>query len=123
MHPPQTFTGRTQRGLTLFGLLFWAIAISFLGLVTVKVLPTLNEYFTIQRAIKTVMAENPTSIPAIRVAFEKQKAIEYAISTIGGKDLDIQQDGDSFTVRFAYDKEIELIDPVYLLIKYHGGNR
>jgi hypothetical protein len=112
-----------QRGFSLFGMLFWAILIAFVALVTVKVLPTMNEYFTIQRSIKKVIDEQPTSIPAFRTAFDRQKSIEYAISTIDGKDLDIELDGDKFKVRFAYDKEIELIEPVFLLIKYRGGSR
>jgi hypothetical protein len=114
---------RGQRGITLFGLLFWAVVVAFFGVVTIKVLPTLNEYFTIQRAVKKVMEENPTSIPAIRSAFDRQKSIEYAISTIDGRDLEIEAVGDKFNVRFAYDKEIELIQPVFLLIKYRGGSR
>ena len=114
---------RVQRGITLFGLLFWAVVVAFFGVVTIKVLPTLNEYFTIQRAVKKVMEENPTSIPAIRSAFDRQKSIEYAISTIDGRDLEIEAVGDKFNVRLAYDKEIELIQPVFLLIKYRGGSR
>ena len=40
-----------QRGLSLIGLLFWAILISGAALLAMKVLPSLNEYFTIQRAV------------------------------------------------------------------------
>ena len=121
--PTTLHSSRRQRGITLFGLLFWAIVISFLGVVTVKVLPTLNEYFTIKRAVKKIMDEGPNSVPAIRAAFDRQKTIEYAITTIDGKDLEIEANGDQFTVRFAYDKEIELVQPVFLLIKYRGGSR
>jgi uncharacterized membrane protein YhiD involved in acid resistance len=114
---------RTQRGMSVFGLVFWAVVVSFIGLIALRVLPTLNEYFTIQRAVKKVAAENAGSIPAIRAAFERQKDIEYAISSIGGSDLEIESKADGFTVRFAYDKEIELFPPVFLLIKYRGGTR
>jgi Tfp pilus assembly protein PilX len=43
--------GSRQRGMTLFGLMFWAIVVGFVALVGMRVLPTLNEYFTIQRAV------------------------------------------------------------------------
>ena len=36
-----------QRGVTLFGLLFWAVIVGFLALIGMRVLPALNEYFTI----------------------------------------------------------------------------
>ena len=60
---------RRQRGVTLFGLLFWAIVIGFGALITMRVLPTLNEYFTVQRAVEKVAKEGGTTVPEIRAAF------------------------------------------------------
>lgn len=114
---------RRQTGMTLFGMLFWAILVSFAGLVTLKVLPTVNEYITIKRAVKKIVDERHGSIPALRAAFDRQKSIEYSISSIDGRDLEIEAVGDGFVVRFAYDKEIELFEPVFLLIKYRGASR
>ena len=110
----------TQRGVSLIGLMFWAIIIGFFGYVLVRVLPTLNEYFTIQKAVNKIAASNPASVGEIRAQFDKQKDIEYSISSISGKDLDITKENDRIVIRFAYDKELELMAPVYLLIKYEG---
>ncbi|HEY4068122.1 MAG TPA: DUF4845 domain-containing protein [Burkholderiaceae bacterium] len=112
-----------QRGITLFGLLFWAIVVGFFALVAMRVLPTLNEYYTIQKAVKKVAVEGGSTVPEIRSAFEKQKEIEYSIQSIGGKDLVITKENDKVVVSFAYDKEIELMKPVYLLIKYEGRSK
>ena len=112
-----------QRGITLFGLMFWAIVVGFLALLTMRVLPTLNEYFTIQKAVKKIATEGGGTVPEIRSAFEKQKEIEYSIQSIGGKDLVITKENDKVVVSFAYDKEIELMKPVYLLIKYEGRSK
>ena len=114
---------KRQRGVTLFGLLFWAILIGMIALVAMKVLPTLNEYFTIMRAVNKVAKEGGSTVPEIRAAFEKQKEIEYSISSIGGKDLQITKENDKVVVSFAYDKEIELASPVFLLIKYEGRSK
>ena len=111
--------GRSQRGFTLFGLLFWAIIVGFLALIGMRVLPALNEYFTIKRAINKITSEGST-VPEIRNAFERQKDIEYAITSISGKDLQITKENDKVVVGFAYDKEIELMKPVFLLIKFEG---
>jgi hypothetical protein len=64
---------KDQRGITLFGLMFWAIVVGFLALLTMRVLPTLNEYFTIATEIVhahggTIWAENRSEGGA-RVAF------------------------------------------------------
>ena len=114
---------RLQRGITLFGLLFWAILIGAGTLVALKVLPTVNEYFTIQRAVDKVANEGGTTVPQIRTAFDRQKDIEYSISSISGKDLQITKEDDRVVIRYAYDKEIELIKPVFLLIKYEGRSK
>jgi Domain of unknown function (DUF4845) len=112
-----------QRGVSLIGLLFWAIVIGFIGYVAIRVLPTLNEYFTIQSSINKIAASNPTTVGEIRSQFDKQRDIEYSIASITGKDLDITKENDRIVIRFAYSKELELIAPVYLLIKYEGRSK
>jgi hypothetical protein len=114
---------RRQRGITLFGLLTAAVILGFLALVTMRVLPTLNEYYTIQKAVNKIAQDGGTTVPEIRSAFEKTKEIEYSITSIGGKDLDITKVNDKVVISFAYDKEIELFPPVYLLIKYEGRSK
>ena len=108
-----------QRGVTLFGLLFWAVIVGFLALIGMRVLPALNEYFTIKRAVNKIVSEG-TTVPEIRAAFERQKQIEYSIATIGGKDLIVTKENEKVVVSFAYDKEVELVKPVFLLIKFEG---
>ena len=112
-------SGRGQRGITLFGLMFWAIVLGFAALVGMRVLPALNEYFTIKRTINKIATEGST-VPEIRAAFERQKDIEYSITSISGKDLSVTKENDKVVVAFAYDKEVELMKPVFLLIKFEG---
>ena len=116
-------TASTQRGLTMIGLLLWAIVVAFVALIIVRVLPTINEYSTILRAVQKIAKDQPASVAQVRDAFEKQKEIEYSIASIGGKDLQVTKENDKLVVRFAYDKEVELFEPVFLLIKYRGEGR
>jgi Domain of unknown function (DUF4845) len=112
-----------QRGVTLFGLMIWAVVIGFAALVIMRVLPTMNEFFTIQKAVNKIAREGGSTVPEIRLAFEKTKDIEYSIQTISAKDLNITKENDKIVISFAYDKEIELMKPVYLLIKYEGRSK
>ena len=109
-----------QQGVTLFGLLFWAVVVGFLALIGMRVLPALNEYFTIKRAVNKIATENLQTVPEIRAAFERTKQIEYSITTISAKDLIVTKENDKVVVSFAYDKEVELVKPVFLLIKFEG---
>jgi hypothetical protein len=111
-----------QRGITLFGLIFWAIFLGFFALVAMKVLPTISEYTTIKRVVNKIAHEGGTSVTDVRNSFEKQKSVEYGIS-ISSKDLDISKENDKIVVKFAYEKEIEIMDPVFLLIKYQGQSK
>jgi hypothetical protein len=108
-----------QRGLTLIGLLFWGILVAMVALVVIRVLPTINEFTTIQRAVKKIAQDSPGTVPEIRAAFERQKNI----SSISGSDLQITKENDKVVIRFAYDKEVPLVEPVFLLIKYSGEGR
>ena len=114
---------RRQSGVTLFGLLLWAIVVGFFALVGMRVLPTMNEYFTIQRAVSKVAKEGGTTVPELRAAFERQRDIEYSIKSITGRDLNITKENDKIVISFAYDSEIELMKPVFLLIKYEGRSK
>ena len=114
---------RGQRGVTLIGMLAWAIVVGFVGYVLVRAVPTLLEFQAIQKAVNNIAANPAPTVAGIRNAFERQKEIEYSIESISGKDLEITKENDKVVIRFAYDKEIELIKPVYLLVKYEGQSK
>ena len=109
-----------QQGVTLFGLLFWAVIVGFLALIGMRVLPALNVYFTIKRTVTKIATGGAKTVPEIRSDFEKQRDIEYSIVSITGKDLMITKENEKVVVSFAYDKEVELVKPVFLLIKFEG---
>jgi len=118
---PKHFSGRGgQRGFSLFGLLFWAIVIGFVALLGMRVIPAVSEYFTIQRAVNKAALEGGNTVPGIRAAFERQKDVDYSIKSIDGKDLDITKENDRVVIHFAYEKEIEVAGPVFLLLKFEG---
>jgi hypothetical protein len=119
----RTPSNRRQRGISLFGLLIWAIVVAFVALIVVRVLPTINEYTTVLRAVKKIAQDQPTTVAEARKSFDRQKDIEYSISSIEGKDLVITKENDKVVIRFAYDKEVPIFEPVYLLIKYSGEGR
>lgn len=119
----RTRTARRPRGISLIGLLLWAIVVAMVALVVVRVVPTINEYSTIQRAVKRIAQDQPATVAEARKAFDRQKDIEYSISSISGADLVVTKENDKVVIRFAYDKEVPLFEPVYLLIKYSGEGR
>lgn len=117
---PRSSARRAQAGLTMLGLIFWAIVISFGAVVGLRVIPTVNEFYTIQRMVDKVARDGGTTVPEIRASFEKMRQVEYGVESVTGADLDITKEQDRVVVGFAYNKEIELAGPVFLMIKYAG---
>lgn len=123
MQSPPSFR-RSQRGLSLLGLLFWGGVIAVLAVVAMKVFPTVLEYYTVQRVVDRIAASNPATVPQVRQDFDRATQVEYSIQSIKGSDLVVSKDAsDKVVIEFAWDKEIDLAGPVYLLIKYRGKSR
>jgi len=115
---------RAQQGFTLLGLIFWAIVISMLALLVMKVAPALSEFRTIQGMVNKAAREGGSTVPEIRAAYDRYSQIEYGVEAIrSGRDLDVSKEDDKVVIRFAYDKEITLVDPVYLVIKFKGQSK
>jgi hypothetical protein len=120
---PRANRRSAQRGITLFGLLFWGMLVGIAAYVVIRVFPTVNEYLTIQRSVEVIAKSQPSTVAEVRQAFDKQRDIEYSISSITGKDLLVTKENDKVVVGFAYDKLVPIYGPVYLLIKYEGRSR
>ena len=114
---------KRQKGFSLLELLFWAVVIGGASLVGMKTFPVYNEYWTVKRSMDKIVAQNPTTIADVQAAFEKQKEVEYSIVTIGPKDIKATRVGDRLVLSFSYSREVELIDPVYLLFKFSGQSK
>ena len=112
---------KKQRGATMIGMLFVSIALVLIALLGMKVLPTMLEYQTILKAVKKAGSEANTAADAQNI-FGKAIEIEQNISSITPKDLIVEQISGGYRVSFAYDKEIPLFGPAYLVIKYEGSS-
>jgi O-phosphoseryl-tRNA(Cys) synthetase len=112
-----------RRGLTLIGLLAWAIIVGFVGYLLVRVVPTVTEFYTIQNVVDRIAASPARTVAEIRAAFDKQRQIDATIVSVLSKELDITKENERVVISFAYEKEIELVGPVFLLIKYAGRSK
>ncbi len=107
-----------QRGLSFIGLLFVGGFLAFSGVIGAQVAPTFIEYQAINKAAKKAAAEGST-VADVRAIFDRSAAIDD-YKAINGKDLEVAKNGDKIVVSFAYNKEIHLGGPAYLLLKYAG---
>lgn len=112
---------RTQRGITFVGMVMAGTLLAMAALLVAQVAPTYVEYQSVSRAAQRA-AESGSTVPEIRAAFERFKAIEY-FDAVSGNDLEITKVNDRVIVEFAYSEEIHLVGPAYLVMKYKGRTR
>ena len=110
----------SQRGIGLVGLMGWVLLLAGVAVLAGRLLPTLLEFYTIQRVVDRIAQDNPATLQEVRVAFDQARQVEYSVRSISGQDLLIARDNDKLQIGFAYDKQIEIAGPVSLLIKYQG---
>ena len=106
-----------QRGVSLIGVLIVGGLLVFLGVIGAQVAPTYAEYRLIGKAVDKV--KGSTTVADVRSNFDKAAQIDD-IKAIAGKDLIVKQDDGKLSISFAYAKEIHLVGPAYLLMKYAG---
>ncbi len=85
-----------------------------------QIFPTFIEYQAILKAANR--SKESGSVAEIRNTFDKSAAIDN-FTSIGGKDLDITKEGDLVVVSFAYQREIHLVGPAWLTLKYSGRSK
>lgn len=110
-----------QRGVTFLGMVFFGIVIAAVGVVVAQIAPTYMEYQAIMKAAQRA-SESGTTVADIRRAFDKSAAVDY-FTAIKSSDLQISKENDQIVVEFAYNKEIHLVGPAFLVMKYAGRTK
>jgi len=109
-----------QAGLSFVGLLFVVGLLACLGVLAAQVFPTAVEYQTVVKGVQKASEGN--TVAEVRQIFDKAAQIDD-IKSITAKDLEITKEGDRVVVKFAYNKEIHMFGPAYLLLKYAGRSK
>jgi hypothetical protein len=117
----QAFRTRSgQRGLSFLGLLFMGVLGAIAMVLAAQVFPTWVEYQAVIKAVNKASAGS--TVPEVRLIFEKAAAIDD-ITSIKPKDLDVTKVNDRVVVSFSYEKDIHLVGPAYLVMKYSGQSK
>ena len=109
-----------QRGISFIGLLFVGMVLAVAGVVGAQVFPTFIEYQAVAKAANK--ASGGSSVAEVRSIFDKAADVDN-IRSIKGRDLDVTKDGEKIVVAFAYQREIHLVGPAFLTLKYAGRSK
>lgn len=109
-----------QRGVSFIGLLFVGVVLAVIGVVAAQVFPTFVEYQAVLKAANKASTGN--SVLEVRKIFERAAEVDN-ITSINARDLEVTKDGDKIVVIFAYQREIHLVGPAFLTLKYAGRSK
>lgn len=110
-----------QRGISFIGILFIGGILVFGGILAAQVFPTVLEFQAIHKAAANSATAGGT-VGEVRALFDKAAQIDD-IHSVTGKDLVISKEGDKTVVSFAYNREVHLVGPAFLLLKYQGKTK
>jgi hypothetical protein len=114
-------TQRRQHGLTMTGFLFVTVVVVGLALLAFRMTPAYIEYYTIQRALESALADsNDLSVATIRRAMDRRLAADYA-DAVAGKDVEVSKSGNQITASVSWQKKLPLIYNVSLLLDFDAS--
>lgn len=115
---------RRQHGLTLIGLLFFALLLGFAVYTAVRLVPAYLDYWAVKKALAD-MARDPNlagaSLAAYREAFDKRLYVSN-ITDVGRKDLEMEKSKDGVVLKASWTVRRPFIGPVSLCLDFKADS-
>jgi len=106
-----------QKGVSFIGFVVIAVLAVAVFAIGGQSLPIYLEYQAAQKAAQKAAHEGG-AVSEIRAVFDRAAQIDD-IKTITGKDLNISKANERTVVGFAYEREIPLVGPAYLVYRFN----
>lgn len=115
---------RHQRGLTMIGLLFFALLLGFVAYTAWRLLPAYLDYWAVKKALVD-MSQDPalsdSGLAAYRDAFEKRLYIS-SITDVGRKDLEMEKVNNGVRLKAKWTVRKPFIGPVNLCLDFEADS-
>ena len=120
---PRTSPGVAfQRGFSTISAVVWMLFLGSVLYVFFKVLPAMNEHFTVRKAVRSIAASGPATPLEVQGAFDRQASVDGIVS-LTSRDLEITREDGVLVISYAYDRKIPLFSGISILIRYDGTTR
>ena len=113
-----------QRGISLSGLLVWAVIIILVSISGLKVAPAYIEFSTIKRNLAAMVKDidmQTTSPSQIKIMFDKRAQID-SIKSINGQDIKINKENGRVVLNASYVVRIPLVSNISLQIDFQASS-
>lgn len=113
-----------QRGISLSGLLVWAVILILVSISGLKVAPAYIEFSTIKRNLAAMVKDidmQTTSPSQIKIMFDKRAQID-SIKSINGQDIKINKENGRVVLNASYVVRIPLVSNISLQIDFQASS-
>lgn len=111
-----------QRGLFGLAALGWVVLGACILALVLKLAPGMGEHARLHTLLRGIAAASPASAQAVQEAFDAQRSANR-IESLTGRDLVVTREEGIVVISYAYDRKVELLSDVSLLIRYEGTTR
>jgi len=113
-----------QRGISLSGLLVWAVIIILVSISGLRVAPAYIEFSSIKRNLAAIVKDidtQTTSPSQIKILFDKRAQIDN-IKSINGQDIKINKENGRIVLSANYVVQIPLVSNISLQIDFQASS-
>jgi hypothetical protein len=107
------------------GVLALLIAIVFVAIIGMKLVPAYIEYYTIKSAITAITQSGElrnATVADVRKAYDRRANVDD-ITAVRPGDLEVTKDGNEIVIAFAYEKRVPLFYNISLLIDFASSTK
>ncbi len=109
---------RGQRGLSMIGFLFTAAVVIVVALVGFRVLPAYIEYYAVQKALESTLADETAITPAqIRNTMDKRLSAQY-VDAIKAGDVKVSRDGNAIVASVEWQRVLHMVGNASILLEF-----
>jgi hypothetical protein len=112
---------RKQRGMSIYGLMYVAITLGFVGYVGLKIFNPMMEYLAVKKVFATMANQelrDGSSVQSIRIGFDKRATIDD-IRSFKSADLEIGKDGNETTMSVSWSTKVPLFWVMSLVLDFN----
>jgi len=109
---------KSQRGISLTGLIFVAAILGVIGVFGMRTVPSYLEYKAVKNSIQ-VAKSSGTTVQEMRTSFDKNADVAY-ITSVSSRDLIFSRESGKLEISFNYEKRLPIVANVSLVIDYSG---
>ena len=109
-----------QRGVSMLGFMFIAVAVIIIALVAMKLVPAYIEFFSVKKILNSMGQDNETKSMSnieIRNSFSKRANVGY-VTVVKPEDLSIDRAGGKMVISTEYEYRTPLVANISLVVDF-----